>query len=269
MVRVRKLIHSLPWAVSHDNMNVPLRVFSQGLTNQSQFVNGCAYTVWILPLRAALPLDTNRILQAFRAENCLEVSDYTDVLYGDPEADAGLQAFDEHYVLRILLDSPDFGGYSERKDPLLNPPAPVFQLQGGPENTVTGHILRASSLEGSTYEGTLKIIEDTFNQLHMNSTAEQKCTSSERVIAWIGDQLTIEHLRGLWKYRHEDHNSFDRLDYMVQIFGWFHLVMAFANSLHKQYLGTSASIGAIRHSPLKVLSEHLGHQYSLQATSST
>ncbi|KAF8137804.1 hypothetical protein K438DRAFT_2120327 [Mycena galopus ATCC 62051] len=217
MVRVRKLIHSLPWAVSHDNMNVPLRVFSQGLTNQSQFVNGCAYTVWILPLRAALPLDTNRILQAFRAENCLE-------------------AFDEHYVLRILLDSPDFGGYSERKDPLLNPPAPVFQLQGGPENTVTGHILRASSLEGSTYEGTLKIIEDTFNQLHMNSTAEQNCTSSERVIAWIGDQLTIEHLRGLWKYRHEDHNSFDRLDYMVQIFGWFHLVMAFANSLHKHIL---------------------------------
>jgi hypothetical protein len=62
----------------------------------------------------------------------------------------------------------------------------------------------------------------------------------------MGDQLTVERLQGLWKYRHEDFNSFDCMDYMIPVFGWFHLVMAFANSLHKQYLGTSAGIGGMR-----------------------
>jgi hypothetical protein len=33
---------------------------------------------------------------------------------------------------------------------------------------------------------------------------------------------------------------------MIPVFGWFHLVMAFANSIHKQYLGTSAAIGSLR-----------------------
>src|SRR5258707_989 len=35
------------------------------------------------------------------------------------------------------------------------------------------------------------------------------------------------------------------MDYMIPVFGWFHLVMVFANSLHKQYLGTPAGIGRI------------------------
>ena len=30
------------------------------------------------------------------------------------------------------------------------------------------------------------------------------------------------------------------MDYLIPIFGWFHLIMAFANSLHKQYLGVSS-----------------------------
>ena len=37
--------------------------------------------------------------------------------------------------------------------------------------------------------------------------------------------------------------SFDRLNWLVVVFGWFHLMMAFANSMHKQYLGTNAGHG--------------------------
>ncbi|KAF7334750.1 hypothetical protein MSAN_02373500 [Mycena sanguinolenta] len=227
-------------------MNVALRVFSQRLNNQSHFVSGCAYTVWILPQRAELPPDTNRILQAFRADNCLQVFDYSTVLYGTPEADARMEAFDVHYVLRLLLNSPDFCDYNDRADPLFNPPPPVHQLQGGPENVIPGFILKTSTFEEASYEGTLNVMNDTFHQLLLNSTVEQKRTATHRVIAWMGDQLTVERLRGMWKYRHEDHNSFDRLDYMIPVFGWFHLVMACANSIHKQYLGTSAVVGSLR-----------------------
>ena len=41
----------------------------------------------------------------------------------------------------------------------------------------------------------------------------------------------------------EDHNGHNRLDWLVVVFGWFHLLMAFANSLHRQYLGSGAGRG--------------------------
>ncbi|KAJ7351619.1 hypothetical protein DFH08DRAFT_935182 [Mycena albidolilacea] len=210
MTTVQKRIHKSPWNVSHGNINVALRVFSQRLNNQSHFVSGCAYTIWILPDRTALPPGMNRLLQAYRAENCLVVFEYDLVLYGNEAADD------------------------------------LWQLQGGPENATEQFILETSTKEEASYEGTLSCMADVFKQLLLNAVDEQMTTAIQRVIAWIGDQLTIERLRGLWKYRHEDHNSFDRLDYMIPIFGWFHLVMAFANSIHKQYLGNSAAIGSLR-----------------------
>lgn len=67
--------------------------------------------------------------------------------------------------------------------------------------------------------------------------------AAKKVVAWIGDQLTIDRLRGLFKFRAEDENSFEQMDYMVLMYGWLHLQMAFGNSLHKQYLGTSSGRG--------------------------
>ncbi|KAJ7722007.1 hypothetical protein B0H16DRAFT_1790019 [Mycena metata] len=246
MTTVQKRIHVSPWNISHDNINVALRAFSQRLNNQSHFISGCAYTVWILPDRAALPPEMNRLLQTYRAEHCLEVFEYDLVLYGNEAADDRMQAFDEDYVLRLLLDSPDFADYPHLKDQLFDPPPAVWQLQGGPENAIKPFILETSTKEEASYEGTLNVMADAFRQLLLDAVNEQMRTAIQRIIAWIGDQLTVERLRGLWKYRHEDHNSFDRLDYMIPIFGWFHLVMAFANSIHKQYLGNSAAIGSLR-----------------------
>ncbi|KAJ6625547.1 hypothetical protein B0H10DRAFT_2430336 [Mycena sp. CBHHK59/15] len=216
MKMVQRLIHIFPWIISHDNLNVALRVFSQRLNNQSHFVSGCAYTVWILPMRAALPLDMNRILQTFRAENCLEPFDFVDILYGDGIADDRMQAFDEHYVLRLLLDSPDFADYPNHADPIFAAPPPVNQLEGGPENAVQGCILETSTYEEQSYEGTLNVMGDAFRQLLLNTKDEQMRTAIERIIAWLGDQLTVDRLRGLWKFRHEDHNAYDRLDFMVE-----------------------------------------------------
>ncbi|KAJ7863951.1 hypothetical protein B0H14DRAFT_2574605 [Mycena olivaceomarginata] len=224
IAEVRALIHLLPWIISHDNLNVALRVFSQRLNNQSHFIT--------------LPPDMNRAFQLFRAQNCGTVFGYASVLYGNEEADNWLEAFDQNHVLQLLLNSPDFSDYPHCSDPLLLPPPPVHQLQGGLKNRIKMFILKTSTFEESSYEGTLNVMDDAFQQLNLNSADEQTRTSLER--------LTIERLCGLWKYRHEDHNSFDRMDYMIPVFGWFHLVMAFANSIHKQYLGTSEQIGGLR-----------------------
>ncbi|KAJ6579011.1 hypothetical protein B0H10DRAFT_1750856, partial [Mycena sp. CBHHK59/15] len=182
----------------------------------------------------------------YRTENCGKVFDFSAVLYGNDAADDRIEAFNIYHILQLLLTSSEFTDYPHLADLRFTLPPAVHQLLGGLENIIKMFILRTSTYEEASYEGTLNVMNDLFAQLLLNSKDEQERTALKRVIAWIGDQLTIERLRGLWKYRHEDHNSFDRLDYMVPIFGWFHLVMAYANSLHKQYLGTSAGIGGLR-----------------------
>ncbi|KAJ6616579.1 hypothetical protein B0H10DRAFT_2390855 [Mycena sp. CBHHK59/15] len=238
MEEVRALIHIFPWIISHDNLNVALRVFSQRLNNQTHFVSGCAYTIWLLPIRAALPEDMNREFKLYRTENCGKVFDFSTVLYGNDAADDRIEAFNIYHILQLLLTSSEFTDYPHLADLRFTLPPAVHQLLGGLENIIKMFILRTSTYEEASYEGTLNVMNDLFAQLLLNSKDEQERTALKR--------LTIERLRGLWKYRHEDHNSFDRLDYMVPIFGWFHLVMAYANSLHKQYLGTSAGIGGLR-----------------------
>ncbi|KAI0283764.1 hypothetical protein BC826DRAFT_1127316 [Russula brevipes] len=64
-------------------------------------------------------------------------------------------------------------------------------------------------------------------------------------IVWAGDQLTVSRLRGLQSFRCEDHNSFVRLDFLVPIFGWFHVQMAMEHSLHSQYYGTQLGFGLV------------------------
>ncbi|KAJ7274776.1 hypothetical protein C8J57DRAFT_1177633 [Mycena rebaudengoi] len=246
MQDVRARIQKSPFSISHDNADFPLRVFSQRLHNQSHFVSGVAGTIWILPARAALSLQANRLLQVHRALACSEMFDFADVLYGDPAADARMEAQNTHFVLRLLLDSPEFADYPGHGTAALDPPPPVHKLQTGPENATHDFILGTESFEVASYDGVVRAMHQFFRQLHLDTEDEQRKTALERVIPWLGDQLTVERLRGLWKYRHEDYNSFDRLDYMIPVFGWFHLVMAFANSLHKQYLGTSANVGGLR-----------------------
>jgi hypothetical protein len=115
MQAARTAIQKSPWLISHDNVNVPLRVFSQRLNNQSHFVSGCAASVYILPQEAALPPDTNRLFQKFRAQKCKEVFAFEDVLYGDEAADERIEAQYIYRVLRILLDSPEFKEYQVRR----------------------------------------------------------------------------------------------------------------------------------------------------------
>ena len=54
MEEVVELMQHFPWLISHDNVQIPFRVFSQWLDNQGEFGNGTAATVYIK--RNAKPL---------------------------------------------------------------------------------------------------------------------------------------------------------------------------------------------------------------------
>lgn len=149
----------------------------------------------------------------------------------------------------MLLNSPEFRVYpaAHRNHKCLAPPAPVHELPVGENARNVQYMLETAPIEEASYDGNDKVITEWFRQLQLDSEVEQKQTGLHRVLVCCGDQLTMDRLRGLYKYRHEDFNSFDRMDYLVLSPGWFHLVMAFALSLYKQYYGTSNSVGLLRH----------------------
>ncbi|KAJ7103239.1 hypothetical protein B0H15DRAFT_935959 [Mycena belliarum] len=132
-----------------------------------------------------------------------------------------------YVVLRALFDSPDFdyATYKDQDHPLLQRPSPIHQLLFGKE-----HI-------------TLQLIDHWLHQLGRDTPEWQQKLGEEALMAWVGDQLTMDRLRNLFRFRAEDGNSFERLDWMVLSPGWLHIQMAFANSIHKQHLGTAKGRG--------------------------
>ncbi|KAF8627584.1 hypothetical protein AX17_006157 [Amanita inopinata Kibby_2008] len=244
MVSAQEAVQTRLCTISH---NMPIRAFSQRLHNQSHFVSGTAMTLWALPLDARLPPGASRELWAHRSLHSTKPFDFADVLYGNKVADMRLDTRFAYHIRRFLLTPPQFIKYPYKDSLMLGCPPPTDQLECSKRNIIEQHLLGICSLEEASYDGTLKVMDEAFRQLKIDTEEQIRLTADGRFFAWLGDQLTVERLRGLWRLRHEDHNPFDRMDYMVPVFGWFHLVMTFASSLHKQYLCTSANIGSLRH----------------------
>ena len=150
-----------------------------------------------------------------------------------------------YHILCFLLDSPEFDlkTYQHKKDDRLKAPAPVNQLPCGPEHTTLQYLLGTVGIAEVSYEDNSRLINEWFNQLGWDTIAKCIKVSVEKIVAWVGDQLTMDRLRCLFKYCAEDLNSFQQLDFSLFVFGWLHLQMAFANSLHKQYLGMTQGCG--------------------------
>jgi hypothetical protein len=245
MNEVVRLIDLYPWLLSYDNINIAFRVFSQRLDNQGEFGNGTAATVYIKRSAVPLPLSANRDLQEARAagiKNPLTVLDIMDLAQASfPHIHAQMK----YRVLRFLLNAPEFDlqTYKPKDSHVLQPPPPRIQLPSGHDHITLQYLLGTVNIPEASYEDNSRLIKEWLHQLQLDTPDMQKRLGLDTAVAWVGDQLTIDRLRNLFKFRAEDANSFDRLDWMVLVFGWLHLMMAYASTLHKQYLGTSKGRG--------------------------
>ncbi|KAI0311097.1 hypothetical protein OF83DRAFT_1166444 [Amylostereum chailletii] len=197
MATMQQAVQLLAWFISYDNLNIPMRVFSQRLHNQDHFHSTCAKQ----------PFDVTAVLAV-----------------GNKQAMAWIRAQHIHHILLMLLDSPAFASYKHCNDPILGAPPLTHLLPCGPENV-------------SSYEGNDKAKWRWQAQMGIDSPDEKRKTAFERLIPIVGDQLTMEHLRGLQKFRHDGINSYDRDDYQVLQIGWFHALM---------YRGTAGGYGLQR-----------------------
>ncbi|KDQ51468.1 hypothetical protein JAAARDRAFT_62515 [Jaapia argillacea MUCL 33604] len=235
MEDAHQCIHRFPWISSHDNVNITPK-------NKNHFDNGTVGTIFFRPFAPIGAPLSNSDLKRKRTEGSERPISIAEIIELGQKAALHIQRQAVHHVLRYLLECPEFDypTYQHQDDPCLYPPQPRNLLPDGPESITQQFVLGIVQIEEASYEGNEKLLKEWFAQLRLNSELEKKATGAERVIPWIGDQLTIERLCGLFKFHCQDLNSFDRLDWLVLIFGWFHLEMAFAGLLHKQYLGSEA-----------------------------
>ncbi|KAK0479278.1 hypothetical protein IW261DRAFT_1626799, partial [Armillaria novae-zelandiae] len=225
------------WLISYDNLNIPFRVFSQRLDNRGEFGNGCAATVYIRRNATPLSPEANQSLQVTQA-----LIDIYNLAIRDS---AAIHEQMTYYVLHFLIQHPSFDqhSYSGKNHVTLQRPARKRVLPSGKENITKQSLLGSVNIAEASYEDHIRLITEWLQQLKLNCTDEKKKLALESLIAWCGDQLTMDRLRGLFRFRVGDSNSFDRMDWMLLIFGWLHLQMAFAQSLFKQNLGTTKGQG--------------------------
>ena len=245
-VELRRQIHEckLLFYFSHDNLNIQFRVYEQRIGRQSHFDSGTATTIYLVPGSDGRQLD-NRGLQEGRKVGRMNPITANDIVKITMPAATRVALRMRHWILRFLLDSQDFDleKYDDKSDTQLKPPPPVCELPIGRENQIIQHMLPTYHINQSTYEGNDQVMTQTWRGLGLGSVGEMKKTGLERVVVWAGDQLTVSRLRGLASFRSHDDNSFERMAYLIPMFGWFHLQMAFATSLHTQYYGTKAAFG--------------------------
>ena len=245
MEEVVKLMQLFPWLISHDNVQIPFRVFSQRLDNQGEFGNGTAATVYIKRNATPLAESVNAELKKTRAAGLLNPLTELNIMDLADKSFPRIEAHGTYHVLHFLLESPQFDlkTYFGKDDAALKPPPAVDQLPSGKNNITLQYLLGTVNIPEASCADNDRLMEEWFRQIGWGDVSERMKVAMKKVVACIGDQLTVDRLRGLFKFCAEDENSFERLDFIVLIFGWLHLQMAFANSLHKQYLGTSSGRG--------------------------
>ncbi|KAL1939184.1 hypothetical protein VTO73DRAFT_10225 [Trametes versicolor] len=248
-----KDLEVFPWFASHDNVNFKFRVFEQRSDHHSHFDSGTAGTIFVVkdPAAVAPNAETLRVHRETLAQSDPpKVIGPAEILALEADAAPRLATRAADKILQVLLGTPDFdlGSYAHREDSLLRPAPRPGQLHVGPDSescAVRQYILDTVHMEEASYDGNDRVLHEWLRQLKMNSILEQKRTGTERVIPWVGDQLTASRLRGLLRFHQDDYNAFERLDWLVPTFGWFHLMFAFEQSLHTQYYGTRTGLGLV------------------------
>ncbi|KAK7014577.1 hypothetical protein R3P38DRAFT_3322105 [Favolaschia claudopus] len=201
------LVTKHPWILTYDNV----------------LNSGTAATVYFNPKGKPLPPSANAELKARRAGNLNNPMTGAELwkLMGDSEKQ--LRPFNIHTLLDFLLNSAEFDleKYPFADHQLL---MPLERLNGLPTGKDAKWIQR---LLGS------QLITEWLKQLRLMDSAITKDIGLNRVLFFLGVQLTVSRIRGLFHRRAGDDNSFDRLDYLVPVFGWLHFTMTVANSLHE------------------------------------
>ena len=234
---------------THDNVNRMFRVSHQRVGHNSHFDSGTAATVFIPPNETDYQLPkTNEEFLKKSAEGAK-----TPITPGEIKklhADAAPRIFAQNVrkVLKMLVNAPgfDFDTYEYQSSDIFDYPPVSNALPTGPEHALDQFLMGTVKIDEVSFEGNQQWMDEWSRQLRLDTEEEKEKTGWSRIVVWSGDQLTTSRLRGLKTFRSMDDIPYEQLSWMEPIFGWFHLQMAFASSLHKQYYGKKSGVGFAR-----------------------
>lgn len=195
----------LPWVVAHDNVNLPLRVFSQRVHNTDHFISACAATLWVYPKEVAFTPETAEKFRDQRRTGMTKIFSLETAIDPPEERLDRINSQYEHHILQVLLKHSDFTKYKWAESPDLASPPAVETLKFS--TLPTQWILRTADQEEASYEGNERLLIEWLHQLGIETPKDYERMSTSQIIAWLGDQLTVERLRGLFRFRSDDLNS--------------------------------------------------------------
>ncbi|KDQ16007.1 hypothetical protein BOTBODRAFT_173296 [Botryobasidium botryosum FD-172 SS1] len=239
---VVEFVKAFAFIVVHDNLNIPFRVSSQRIDHKNSFENGTASTVICLP-PSAKPILDNKAEYArmanWRALRDRPLIDYSTIFKKHVQSMEYVNQSYKHHILQFVLSCPAFEKYAHRDDPLLAPPAPRRQLPCGRDHRTIQMPLGTVPIDESTYEGNSEVVKELLRQMGLSSVEERKRLATSRLIPWIGDQKTQVLLKGLQNMRASDDNGFDRMDWLIPMFGWFHVLMMISKQIFWVHKGSN------------------------------
>ncbi|KAI0359022.1 hypothetical protein OH77DRAFT_1493969 [Trametes cingulata] len=248
---LEQVIQQYASILTWDNINILFRVFSQHMEKKGALGCGTAAMVFVKKSAPQQPLYLVKDVQEQRAWGLEHPLGVLDILDLHEQSAEHIEGWMTYHVLRVLLDAPEFDlkTYAHGASDALKAPASLDELPCGPEHVTEEYMLGTMATPEQSYEDNDKVLTAILRQLGIRSNEQLRSFSETRLLYTVGDQLTVDRVRGLQRFRCQDLNSADRLDYIIPVWGWLHFQMAVARSLHKQYLGTTSGFAQVVSNP--------------------
>jgi hypothetical protein len=256
---------SFPSVAGHDNINKQTRAPEQRLDRHGSFDSGTAATVYIFkdPSVIAPRMDVWHLKRTQGRETMLTANEILDM---EDEAGPRLRVYHIYQIMDVLANATgfDFESYAHADHALFERPKSWFQLPHGLAHRTLQYLLPTYHQECSSYDGTAKVLIYYINFLIGRSRESRQALALHRVLIWVGDQLTASRIRGVIRFNAGEFNSFHRLDFLQEGWGWLHSVMTVENSLHKQFYGGETTLG-FQHAFIQLTRKYL-HTTSTKGT---
>ena len=161
--------------ISHDNLNIPFRVYEPTANRQSHFDSGTAVTLYTFPQTRGMVLDAAAFREIRRSGREKPI-DAGTVLMINSGTNTRTKPRFIHWILRFLLEAPEFdiNNYEYRDSEALKPPPAVNQLQWGDGYKPIQYVLPTAHIDESTYEGNDEVVAEVLKCLGFGSTDSQK-----------------------------------------------------------------------------------------------
>ncbi|KAG9076521.1 hypothetical protein FS749_011706 [Ceratobasidium sp. UAMH 11750] len=244
---------SQPCLIIYDNIRLPFPVKHQRLDSLTATDNGTAIT--LVPLRdvaAARDLLHNstlweqnqlRLFDLYHQGRMMHLTDQDIFTLRDVKAEKR-RTIDN--ILRMLFDIPELEQSLKRNHPILAKLPPVHQLPFGQEHRTRQFMLETICQEEASYGGNLAVTGDIFVQLRHSEPEKHEDWAQRNRLPTVGDSLTLARLRMLQFMKAEGLANLERLEHLILVFGWLHLLMNFLNATYYHHYGKSRNTGLAR-----------------------